>query len=530
MIYQFEDFLLDTRRRELRRAEEVRAVEPQVLALLELLIANSDRMVSKDEIVEEIWNGRVVSDGSINSRIKLLRKAIDDDGKQQRLIKTVHGQGFRFVGELAQTSDTAKGPQEENRSETPPSAATVSMAQDSAPTVAVLPFDSMSSDPEQDHLADGMCEDILTILSKIPGLNVIARNSSFTYKGKAVDIRKVGQELGASHVLEGSVRRSGDRLRVTGQLIVAADGTHLWAERYDRTLDDIFEIQDDMTRHIVSALQITLVEGQMAAYWAGGTKSFEAWRHQVRVLPLIRTLTAENILKARALSRQAVAIDPGYSEAWISIAVSLLGESLAGWGTDFQTNLPDVIDAYEKALENNAESPLAIAWSGVAEIYSGNHDTGLHRIEKAVALAPNSPQIGFGLFFAKIFCDDYDEPIYPQFMSVANGTPHFLTLSAVNCLVIGKPREALEFALWNIKAAPNYLWAHALAAAAHAAMDDQAEAENQVARLLAGNPGYTLSHFAGTLPFRTPARTDALVRLAKKAGLSEVGRAAETVS
>ncbi len=262
MIYQFADYSLDVDRQELRHGAELVDVEPQVLDLLQYLIRHRERVVSKDDLIEHVWHGRIVSDSTLTSRITAARHAIGDNGDHQRLIRTIARKGIRFVGEVR---DDKSSPTGDGATHTMPSSPRVTAPRlPDKPSIAVLPFTNMSGDPEQEYFADGITEDIITDLSKIAGLLVIARNSSFTYKGKNADIRTIGRELGVRSVLEGSVRRASNRVQITAQLVNAENGAHLWAERYDRDLTDIFAVQDDVTRSIVDALKIKLTPGEAA--------------------------------------------------------------------------------------------------------------------------------------------------------------------------------------------------------------------------------------------------------------------------
>ena len=512
MIYQFGDFELDTDLRELRNAADVRAVEPQVFALIELLIANADRVIPKDEIIEKIWDGRAISDAAINSRVRLARQAIDDSGKEQRRIKTIHGQGFRFVEKLRRASPD----QNAFRDAASPSSVA------NRPIIAVLPFDNMSDDTAQEHLADGMCEDIITVLSKVPGLTVIARNSSFTYKGRSVDIREAGEALGAQYVLEGSLRRAGDRLRVTGQLIEAANGTHVWAERYDRTLVDIFELQDQLTREIVSALQISLTEGTSARLWSAGTRFFEAWEKQIQSPPLIGTQKKDKVLRGRQLSREAVEIDPEYSEAWASVGLSYFVESLAGWGGTPLECLKNACDALQSALKANEENPLALAGLGVARIMMQDYDGGFELAERGYALAPNSSEVANLYALAGLFCGKIDSldrllrealdyfPIYPAWYQNVLGAVH---------LVRNEVAEAVAAAAESVKIDPDYLHAYTLLAIGNVQLGELEEARNAVANIRRLNPKYTVGFFCMTQPFKDEAARECYAAALKLAGL-----------
>ena len=252
MLFQFDKFLLDTDRRDLRGGDGVVVhVEPQVFDLLLHLAQNANRVVTKDELIERVWNGRAVSDAALNSRINAARQAIGDSGKKQAIIRTVQRRGFLLAADVTtRASGTAAATQRNVRAEGAPPG----LALPDKPSIAVLPFQNLSDDPAQDYFADGMVEDIITGLSRIKWLFVIARNSTFTYKGQPVDVKRVGRELGVRYVLEGSVRKAGERIRISAQLVEAESSVHLWAQRYDSQLDDIFALQDEITLSVVGAI------------------------------------------------------------------------------------------------------------------------------------------------------------------------------------------------------------------------------------------------------------------------------------
>jgi TolB-like protein len=229
LLYSFEDFVFDTDQRELRGSQLI-PLQPQVFDVLQYLITNRLRVVSKDDLIGAIWGGRIVSESALATRINAARIALGDSGDEQRLIKTLPRKGLRFVGEVREKAPVL-APSEV-------SDAKLAFAPPQRPSIAVLPFTNMSSDPEQDYFADGITDDIITALSYWRWLFVIARNSTFAYRGRDVDVRQVGNELGVRYILEGSVRRSADRVRITAQLVETGSGAHLWANRYDRALDD----------------------------------------------------------------------------------------------------------------------------------------------------------------------------------------------------------------------------------------------------------------------------------------------------
>jgi adenylate cyclase len=255
--YHFDEFALDTDRRELHRGADVVSIAPQVFDLLDYLIRNRQRVVSKDDIINAVWNGRSVSDAALTTRLNVARSAIGDSGEQQRLIKTLPRKGFRFVGQVREAREAAGS----KLGDVAPESA---LALPDKPSIAVLPFENMSGDPEQEYFADGMVEEIITALSRFKLLFVIARNSSFTFKGKAVDVKEVGRKLGVRYLLEGSVRKAAGKVRVTGQLIDATTGAHLWADRFERELTDVFALQDEVTAAVISAIQPKLLQTEIA--------------------------------------------------------------------------------------------------------------------------------------------------------------------------------------------------------------------------------------------------------------------------
>ncbi|HEX6216419.1 MAG TPA: winged helix-turn-helix domain-containing protein, partial [Vicinamibacterales bacterium] len=252
--------MLDPERRELRRAGALVAVEPQVFDLINYLVSNRERVVTKDDLLDAVWNGRVVSESTLTSRINAARRALSDSGDEQRLIRTVARKGLRFVGAVGDAETIpSSGPPPANGGAVVPADdvpdETTSLALPDRPAIAVLPFVNMSGEADQDYFSDGISEDIMTALSKLRWFFVIARNSSFLYKGKAVHLKQIAEELGVRYVVDGSVRKGGDRVRITAQLNDVTTGSQLWAERYDRDLADVFAVQDEITESIVAALE-----------------------------------------------------------------------------------------------------------------------------------------------------------------------------------------------------------------------------------------------------------------------------------
>jgi TolB-like protein len=275
--YLFEDCVLDTDRRELRRGLAEVAVPPQVFDLLVHLIRHRDRVVSKDDLLSSIWHGRTVSESALFNRLNAARSAIGDTGEQQRLIKTLPRKGMRFVGDVREDGapNGFAAPPSEFGDATGRKASELALPE--RPSIAVLPFANMSGDPDQEHFADGMSEDLITGLARIRWLFVIARNSTFVYKDRPVDVKQVSRELGVRYVLEGSVRRSGARLRINAQLVDATTGGHHWADRYDRELGDLFAVQDEITRSVAAAIEPHLLAAEGIRAFSRSADDLGAW-------------------------------------------------------------------------------------------------------------------------------------------------------------------------------------------------------------------------------------------------------------
>lgn len=432
MAYLFEDFALDGDRRELRRGNELIAVEPQVFDLLQYLIHNRDRVVSKDDLVDAVWLSRIVSDATLASRINAARSALRDNGEEQRLIRTILRKGFRFVGDVREErgADERAAAEQANAGPRLPD----------RPSIAVLPFANMSGDPEQDYFADGMVEDIITGLSRVRWLFVIARNSSFTYKGRAVDVKHVGRELGVRYVLEGSVRKVGNRVRITGQLIDAEDGSHLWAERYDRDLIDVFAIQDEITISVVAAIEPNLRRAEVERVKRKRPGNLDAYDLLLRALPDVYTFMPAGAAKGLPLLNQALAMEPGYAlahgfAAWAHQTLFIRGGmraehrekaalhahaaiehgsgdamalALAGFTiglVEHDRRLAD--DAFAQALALSASCAFVYAFGCVPVAYGGDAKRAIDWCEQAMRLSPLDamscvPQgiIGFGNFLS----------------------------------------------------------------------------------------------------------------------------------
>jgi TolB-like protein len=306
----FDEFVLDTDRRELRGAAGLISVEPQVFDLLSHLISNRDRVVSKDELLAAVWNGRLVSESTLTTRINAARSAIGDSGEAQRLIKTLPRKGLRFVGAVREEQVPV------NVARALPSKQPIPLALPDRPSIAVLPFANMSGDPEQEYFADGMVEEIITALSRMRWLFVIARNSTFAYKGRAIDVKQIGRELGVRYVFEGSVRKAANRVRITGQLLDASTGVHLWADRFEGGLEDVFDLQDQVTASVVGAIAPRLGQVEIDRAKRKPTESLDAYDYYLRGMANVHRWTREANNEALRNFNQAIERDPEFASAY----------------------------------------------------------------------------------------------------------------------------------------------------------------------------------------------------------------------
>jgi TolB-like protein/DNA-binding winged helix-turn-helix (wHTH) protein len=323
--YLFEEFAFDTDRRELHRGADILSVTPQVFDLLDYLIRNRERVVSKDELIKAIWNGRIVSEVALTTRLNAARSTIGDSGSEQRLIKTLPRKGFRFVGRVleAQTSEPAASANDRieppEPAPAPPGHAPIAMNSPRRLSIVVLPFINLGGGPEQDYFVDGITESLTTDLSRIAGSLVIARNTAFTFKGKTIDVRKLGTELNVRYVLEGSVQRGGSRLRVNVQLIDVETGNHFWAERFDKTITDLFDMQDEIVSRLANTLNAQFVEAEARRAERSQHPDAMDLYFQGRV-HINKGITPEYMAQARGFFDRALTLDPGNIEAMVSLA------------------------------------------------------------------------------------------------------------------------------------------------------------------------------------------------------------------
>jgi TolB-like protein len=382
--YLFEDYTLDTEKRELHRGADAVQITPQVFDLLDYLIRNRERVVSKDDLISSVWNGRIVSDAAVTTRLNAARNAIGDSGEEQRLLKTFARRGVRFVGQV----------QEERGDAAPDQGAGLpkySLTLPARPSVAVLPFVNLSLDPEQEYFADGVVEDITMALSRFHWLFVIARNSSFTYKGRSVDVRQVGRELGVRYVLEGSVRRAGNRLRIAGQLIDAETGAHLWAGHFDGALEDMFDLQDHVTSSVVGAIAPKLQREEIRRAKRKPTENMDAYDYYLRGLASAGRWTKDGNAEALRFFSKAIELDHRLACAYGMAAWCYVRRKARGWMDDRIQESAEAVRLARKAVLLGEDDPVALCMGGYAlALVAREFDDAAVFMERGLAVNPNA--------------------------------------------------------------------------------------------------------------------------------------------
>lgn len=374
MRYFFENCSFDIERRELRRGTDVIAIAPQVFDLLGYLIGNRERVVSKDDLISAIWQGRIVSDVALTTRLNAVRKAIGDSGDEQRLIKTFPRKGVRFVAVVREA----------------PTTITVASAPSPAagkPSLVVLPFANLSPDPAQDYFVDGVTESLTTDLSRMAGIFVIGRNTAFTYKGKHVDLKQIGRELGVRYVLEGSVQRTASRMRINVQLIDSETGNHLWGERFDKQVADLFDMQDEIAARLANQLgtELVAVEARRAAR-APHPDSMD--RYFQGMAYLNRGTDPASLSQARLFFEQALCLDAANVEAMVGMAdVDTLR---AAWMLSDRWARMQVVEAFLAGiLADTPNHARAHCLMGAVQIFTKRAAQGIAECEQALLLDRN---------------------------------------------------------------------------------------------------------------------------------------------
>lgn len=394
----------------------------------------------------------------------------------------------------------------------------------SKPSIAVLPFTNMSNDKTQEHLADGIAEDIITALSKVSNIFVVARNSTFTYKGQAIDIKQVGREQGVRYVLEGSVQRSGQRLRTTAQLIDATSGHHIWAQRYDRVIDDVFDVQDEITREVTSALQVHLTEGEQARLWASGTKNLEAWEAAIQCPALLHSHRRIDVLPARRLAERALQLDKNYASAWALLGWAHWTEAFNGWTDNPAAKLDLALDALNRAWAIDDSNPDTLALLAFLHLSLKKYGEARQFIEKAMTLGPNNSFAFAVAANVELYCNRPEvmvpllkrairlSPIYPAW---------YLGDLSYAYVLMGRLEEAIATAKESIKIDPDYIYNYHTLAIAHIELGQIEAAHADIENILRIEPKMSIRTYRDSQPYEDEALRNRIITAFREAGLPE---------
>jgi TolB-like protein len=521
--YLFEEYAFDTDRRELYRGADLVSVAPQVFDLLDYLIRNRGRVVSKDDLINTIWNGRIVSNGALTTRLNAARTAVGDSGEEQRLIKTLPRKGFRFVGTVREV----KRPAGEAVGDTPAEQPKPALLLPDRPSIAVLPFKNMSGGPEQEYFADGMVEDIITGLSRSKSVFVIARQSTFTYTGKAVDIKQVGRELGVRYVLEGSVRKAANRVRITGQLIDATTGVHLWADRFDSLLEDIFDLQDQVTSSVIGAIAPQLQRAEIERAQRKPTGSLQAYDYYLRALASFYRRTREETTEALKLTEFARGIDLEFAAAYALGARCYIQRKSFGWRTDAAEEIAETQRLARRAIELDQGDPSVLARAGYALAFVvGEVEEGADLVSRAIILDPNQATARYWRGWIHLFLGEIDaaieqfqvalrlRPLDPSIFTAHSGMAwaHFLAC---------RNEEASSWAATTVRRQPNFLAGQRIMMACHAMSGRVEEARKACVLALQLDPTQRISRINDFGPFRRTEDIERLARAYRIAGMPE---------
>jgi TolB-like protein len=475
MVYEFGPFRLDTSAGILFRGADPLPVGGRAVAVLRALIERPGVPVSKDALMQAAWPGLAVEEGNLTVQIAALRRVLGEEPGADRWIETLPRRGYRFVGSVVAPNEAVLPM---------PARAEPAPQLSDRPSIAVLPFQNMSEAPDQDYFADGMVEEIITALSRIHRLFVIARNSSFTYKGRAVDVRQVGQELGVSYVLEGSVRRVGDRIRITAQLLDATSGAHLWADRFDGTMEDVFELQDNVAFAVAGVIEPTLEREEYRRSLRRPTNDLTAYDLYLQARFARGSVSREGSMRALELVERALERDPNYGPALAEAAACQINIYGAGWTNDleatrdkgvgfarralsvagddtyilanaahafglFGEDITTAIGLADRSLELNPSYARGWFVSGQLRLWAGQYDLGIEHLERCNRLSPNEPirpnlyqMVGMGHFFARRI--EKAAEIFALALQEMPGWPPPLRFMA-SCLAhLGRLEEAQE--------------------------------------------------------------------------------------
>jgi TolB-like protein len=503
-VSTFGPFVFDREQMKLTREGRTIPLGGRGVALLTVLSDAKGGVVPKERLMNAAWPDTVVEEANLTVQIAALRRALTAEPDEQDWIVTVPRVGYRLVYPHAARTTVDDGP----------------------PKVAVLPFENLSSDPEQSFLADGVVEEVITALSRFRTFAVVARNSTFVYKGRAVDVREVSRDLGARYVLEGSVRRSGDKVRIAAQLIDGVSGAHLWADKFEGAIGDIFDFQDEITKSVIGVIEPQIRKAEIERSRRKRPDSLDAWDLYVQALPLVYAAIVPGYTEAIRLLDRAISLDPHYAPA-LALA-SWAHEKRKTYGGAAPAGVDDVETSFvmvERAREADPDDALAMALLGWLRILFRADFTSLSLCVRAVEFNPNNRAVLDLAAVAQLYAGDLDEMITlsRRALHLSPGAPDnymCITHIASAHFSAGRFEEAAQWAQRSIDIEKRYAYSHLFLAASHGHLGSIEEARSSLTTAMALRPDFTLTHM-NTCPMRFPERRKLWIEGLRLAGMPE---------
>ena len=513
--YLFAEFEIDLGQQELRRLGQAVHIEPQVFDLIVHLVRNRDRIVSKDELIETIWSGRIISEAALSSRINGARRALGDNGSDQAMIRTLHKRGFRFVGDVeaieAPMTDAAARPVPDAPGRV---AGRVSVASEvsrlgdvvsetvkaeavTRSSIAVIPFGNMSDDPENDYFSYGLTEDIIRLLARNRWLSVISRHSTIAFQGRVVDAREIGELLGVRYVMVGSVRKNRDAVRITAELVRAADGQQLWADKYDLQLEYIFDIQEEMARQIAATIEpeLSKVEQQLAARKA--PESLDAWDCYQRGLWNFWRFTTPGFDSAESYFQRAIAADPNFARGHGALSYVNLQRAFIDEPKDRAARLEVALRQARHAVALDELDCFCHCALGRALCLTNQNDDAMAALDVSLELNPSFAQAYFAQGFNLLWYgrEIEAETLLDRALTLSPRDSHITAFHHVRSWAhfsLGEYDIAVEFARRATRQPNATYQTFATLAASLGLLGDRAQAETVAAELLQRKSNYSI--------------------------------------
>jgi adenylate cyclase len=505
-VYEFGPFRLDVSAEILSRGADPMPVGRRAVAVLRALLEHPGVPVSKDALMEAAWPGLAVEEGNLTVQIAALRRVLEEgEPGADRWIETLPRHGYRFVGSVVVSNEAGLS--------TP------------ARSIAVLPFENMSGDTDQDYFAEGMVEEIITALSRFKWLFVIARNSSFTFKGKAVDIKEVGRRLGVRYVLEGSVRKAAGKVRISGQLIDAVTGAHIWADRFERDLTDVFALQDEVAVAVVSAIQPKLLQTEMEMATRRRSENLTAYDFYLRALQQASLTTREGLAEAIRLAHRALELDPRFGPVAALAGACHALDVVFGYAIDPQFERKEAVRLLRLVLSLNDGDPDTLAWAAATSVFMvGDSESEIELVDRAIALNPNSYNAWMSRGYIYRTAGLLQEAVrsFERAIRMSPVDPRlhvtFLAMG-IAFIELGRFDEAVAAGKKALRVNPAFQPAYRCLASALGHLGRDAEAREAAARLLEDDPAFTIS--GSIARGGQTANLKLLIEGLRKAGLPE---------